>query len=50
LRFFSAAGELLPTPEESALQAEAELARVQANRQQLADKLRELGIDPDALE
>jgi hypothetical protein len=41
---------LLPTPEESALQAEAELARVQANRQQLADKLRELGIDPDALE
>lgn len=63
LRFFSAEGELLPTPEESALQAEAELARVQAEarsaeerwqleqakRQQLADKLRELGVDPDAL-
>lgn len=63
LRFFGAEGELLPTPEESALQSEAELARVQAEArsaqerwqleqaksQQLADKLRELGIDPDAL-
>jgi hypothetical protein len=63
LRFFGADGELLPTPEESALQSEAELVRVQAEarsaqerwqleqakNQQLADKLRELGIDPDAL-
>lgn len=42
LRFFSAEGQLLPTPQEAALQAE-----VRADH--LAAKLRELNIDPDTL-
>jgi len=60
LRFFTAAGELVPTPEESAIaerqradaerqRADAERQRADAERQQnerLTAKLRELGIDP----
>ncbi|MBD2090028.1 Uma2 family endonuclease [Microcoleus sp. FACHB-1515] len=42
LRFFTSAGELLPTPAEAAIAAQAKVDR-------LADKLRELNIDPDAL-
>lgn len=42
LRFFSAEGELIPTPEEAAT---AERDR----NQKLAAKLRELGIDPDEI-
>jgi len=42
LRFFTAAGDLVPTPEE---QVEAERQRNQA----LAAKLRELGVDPDTV-
>lgn len=55
LRFFSAEGQLIPTPEESAqaaeARAEAERQRAEAERQRnekLAAKLRELGVDPDA--
>ncbi|MEL6320486.1 MAG: Uma2 family endonuclease [Cyanobacteria bacterium J06626_14] len=43
LRFFTSAGELVPTPEES---AEASNQR----QEQLAAKLRELGVDPDAIQ
>ena len=42
LRFFTADGELVPTPEETAEQA-------QQQGQKLADKLRELGVNPDEL-
>jgi Uma2 family endonuclease len=42
LRFFSTEGQLLPTPQEAALQAEARADR-------LAAKLRELNIDPNTL-
>ncbi len=49
LRYFTVAGELVPTVEEDASQAweEARLARQRAAR--LAAKLRELGIDPNQL-
>ncbi|WP_448564198.1 Uma2 family endonuclease [Trichothermofontia sp.] len=54
LRFFTQAGELVPTPEEAAAaerqRAEAERQRAEAIQQRneaLAAKLRELGIDPD---
>jgi len=49
LRFFTPDGDLVPTPEES---AEAERQRAEAERQRserLAEKLRDLGIDPDAI-
>jgi Uma2 family endonuclease len=63
LRFFSPAGELLPTPEEMAVQAQqqaeqaqqqAEQAQQQAEQAQqqaerMAAKLRELGIDPSTV-
>jgi Uma2 family endonuclease len=64
LRFFTPEGNLVPTPEESAIweqqqaeqaraqaqqaRAQAQQARAQANR--LATKLRELGIDPETLD
>lgn len=64
LRFFTPAGDLVLTPEESAeaerqraevaqQQAEAERQRAEAERQRhlaLAAKLRELGINPDTIE
>ena len=53
LRFFTAAGELVPTPEETAEQegqrAEQERQRAEQERQRadrLAQKLREMGVDP----
>lgn len=63
LRFFTPDGELVPTPEESAeaanqqveaanQQIETERQRAEAERQRsenLAAKLRELGIDPDGV-
>ncbi|MDA0672171.1 MAG: Uma2 family endonuclease [Cyanobacteria bacterium] len=63
LRFFTTAGELVPTAEEQAeterqraeaehQRAEAEHQRAEAERlrnQELAAKLRELGVDPDTL-
>ncbi|MGI0483625.1 Uma2 family endonuclease, partial [Geminocystis sp. CENA526] len=42
LRYFTPDGELVPTPEESAMQE-----RQKANK--LAEKLRELGINPDEI-
>jgi Uma2 family endonuclease len=54
LRFFSADGDLVPSPEETAeaerQRAEAERQRAETERQQnqrLRAKLQELGIDPD---
>ena len=47
LRFFTADGVLVPTPEES---AEVAIAQVEVERQRnerLVAKLRELGIEPD---
>lgn len=41
LRYFTAAGKLVPTPEEAAEQAEAKAAR-------LAEQLKALGVDPEA--
>ena len=56
LRYFTPEGELVPTPEEAAKQAQqqAEQAQKQAEQErqkakQLADKLRDLGIDPNEL-
>ncbi len=63
LRFFTAEGELVPTPEEDAShqwqraeqerqRAEQEQQRAEQEQQRadrLADKLRELGVDPTAL-
>jgi hypothetical protein len=63
LRFFTAAGELVPTPEEVAemeiRRADAEAQRADAETQRageeaqradrLAAKLRELNIDPDTI-
>jgi Uma2 family endonuclease len=49
LRFFTAEGELVPTPEEVAKQ---QFARAEQERQcsdRLAAKLRELGIDPNTI-
>ncbi len=49
LRFFTPNGQLVPTPEELALQ-ETQRAEQQTQRaERLAAKLRELNIDPDAL-
>jgi hypothetical protein len=56
LRYFTAQGELVPTPEESAAQekqrADEEKQRADEEKQRaerLAAKLRELNIDPDIL-
>jgi len=49
LRFFTAEGELVPTPEEVAPQ---EMQRAEQEKQRsdrLAAKLRELGVDPDSI-
>jgi Uma2 family endonuclease len=48
LRFFSAEGDLIPTPEESAQAAEAMAETERQRSEKLAEKLRELGVDPDA--
>lgn len=57
LRFFTAEGELVPTPSEVAQQekqrAEQEKQRAEAEKQysdRLAAKLRELGIDPETID
>ncbi|MDT9298623.1 MAG: Uma2 family endonuclease, partial [Arthrospira platensis PCC 7345] len=56
LRFFSPDGVLVPTPEESATKYQNELITTQnqleierQQKDQLAAKLRELGIDPEQL-
>ncbi|MBI4749676.1 MAG: Uma2 family endonuclease [Acidobacteria bacterium] len=56
MRWWSREGELLPTGDERAIRAEAEAKQAQAEReaaesraQLFAEKLRELGIDPDTV-
>lgn len=45
LRYFQPSGELVPTPEEAAEQAQAQQAEARAAR--LAEQLKALGIDPE---
>ncbi|QSJ15855.1 Uma2 family endonuclease [Nostoc sp. UHCC 0702] len=47
LRYFSANGGLIPTPEEAALQAQLELEQERQRTEQLKEKLRSLGVDTD---
>ncbi len=48
LRYFTAEGSLVPTPEEAALQAQLELEKERQRAFQLAERLKSLGIDPDS--
>ncbi len=47
LRYFTPDGQLVPTPEEAALQAQAQAAQAQAQAERLANQLRALGIEPE---
>ena len=47
LRYFTAEGSLVPTPEEAALQAQLDLEQERQRAEQLAERLRNLGIDTD---
>ncbi|NEQ25412.1 MAG: Uma2 family endonuclease, partial [Microcoleus sp. SIO2G3] len=49
LRFFTAKGELVPTPEEVALQETQKAVQATQRADRLAAKLRELNIDPDSI-
>jgi len=49
LRFFTADGELVPTPEEIVEQAEQRVEQEARKAERLAAKLRELNIDPDTI-
>ncbi|MBT9317888.1 Uma2 family endonuclease [Leptothoe spongobia] len=49
LYWYDEAGNRLITPEEKALQAQARAEQEQARAERLANKLRELGIDPDSV-
>jgi Uma2 family endonuclease len=49
VRFFRANGELVPTPEETAIQAEEKAEQEARKAERLAAKLRELNIDPDTI-
>lgn len=49
LRFFTPEGQLLLSPEELAQAKQQRATEAEARNQKLAAKLRELGIDPDAL-
>ncbi|MGK7894493.1 MAG: Uma2 family endonuclease [Xenococcus sp. (in: cyanobacteria)] len=49
LRYFSPEGELIPTPEEAARQAQEQVEQERQRAEQLAQKLRDLGIDPNEL-
>ncbi|MGB3401356.1 MAG: Uma2 family endonuclease [Microcoleaceae cyanobacterium] len=49
LRFFTQTGELVPTPEEAAQTAQQQLEMERQQKEKLAAKLRELGIDPETL-
>jgi Uma2 family endonuclease len=48
LRYFDAQSQLLLTPEEAAIQAEQQNAEAQQTIDQLREKLKAAGIDPDA--
>jgi Uma2 family endonuclease len=47
LRYFTAEGSLVPTPEEAALQAQLDLEQERQRAEHLAERLRNLGIDLD---
>ena len=49
LRFFATDGQLLPTPKEAAMESSQRAATEQLRNEKLTAKLRELGVDPDAL-
>lgn len=49
VRFFTAEGELVPSPEEEAQQAQQQVQQAQQKAERLAAKLRELNIDPDTI-
>ncbi|WP_448560915.1 Uma2 family endonuclease [Trichothermofontia sp.] len=48
LRYFQANGELVPTPEEAATQAQAQAQQAQLRADRLAAQLRALGVEPDS--
>jgi Uma2 family endonuclease len=47
LRYFEQSGALVPTPEEAANQAQAEVRQAQAKATRLAEQLRKLGVEPE---
>ncbi|GBF80814.1 hypothetical protein AsFPU1_2219 [Aphanothece sacrum FPU1] len=47
LRYFTSEGLLVPTPEESAIQAQCLLVQEQERAKQLEERLRSLGINLD---
>ena len=47
LRYFQPNGQLVPTPEEDALDAQQRAEAAQQRADRLAEQLRSLGIDPD---
>ncbi|MBE7385196.1 MAG: Uma2 family endonuclease [Leptolyngbya sp. SIO1E4] len=49
LRFFTAEGQLVPSPEEVATEATAAIATERQRNEKLTAKLRELGVDPEAI-
>lgn len=48
LRYFLESGELVPTPEEAAAQAQARAQQAESRANQLAEQLKALGIEPEA--
>ena len=49
LRYFTPDGELVPTPEEAAMQAQQQAEQERQRAELLAERLRSLGIDPNEL-
>ena len=47
LRYFDAQGQLVPTPEEDAEQAQQRVEQAQRRAERLAEQLRSLGIEPE---
>jgi Uma2 family endonuclease len=47
LRYFTAAGDMVPSPEEEAEQAVARVEEAEARAERLAERLRSLGVEPD---
>ena len=50
LRWMTEEGDLIPLPSEEAAVAQQQAAVAQQRAEQLAARLRELGVDPDELE
>ncbi len=48
LRYFQPSGELVPTPEEAAEQAQAQAQQAEDRAARLAEQLKALGVDPEA--